>query len=67
MENSQTPLLSKRQSVFRRRNTTQPITAENDDRSKHSREIGKTVARDFGEAGVFIGEIVEIDYDSEDV
>jgi hypothetical protein len=38
-----------------------------DDRSKHSREIGKTVARDFGDAGVFIGEIVQVDYDSDDV
>jgi hypothetical protein len=37
------------------------------DRSKHSSDIGKTVARDFGDAGVFIGEIVQVDYDSEDI
>jgi hypothetical protein len=61
MEKSKTPLLTKRQSVFRRQNITQPIIADKDDRSKHSREIGKTVARDFGNAGVFIGEVVEID------
>ncbi len=34
--------------------------------SKHSGEIGKTVTRDFGHAGVFLGEIVQVDYDSED-
>ncbi len=50
MENSQTPLQSKRQSVLRRRNTAQGKTSEDDERSKHSREIGKTVARDFGDA-----------------
>ncbi len=66
-DNSETPLLSKRQSVFRRQNKTQPIIADKDDRSKHSQAIGKKVARDFGKAGVFIGEVVEIDYDSEDV
>jgi hypothetical protein len=38
-----------------------------DDRSKHSSEIGKTVARDFGDAGMFRGEIIQVDYDSEDV
>ncbi len=67
MENSRTPLQSKRHSVFRRRNTAQGKTAEGDDRAKHSREIGKTVARDYEDADVFIGEIVRDDYDSEDV
>ncbi len=67
MNKSETPLLPKRQSVFRRQNKTQPIIADKDDRSKHSQEIGKKVARDFGKAGVFIGEVVELDYDSEDV
>jgi hypothetical protein len=67
MDKSETLLLPKRQSVFRRQNTTQPVIAEKDNRSKHFGEIGKKVARDFGKAGVFIGEIVDIDYDSEDV
>ena len=61
MENGQTPLQSKRQSVFRRRTTALNKTAVTDDRSKYSREIGKTVARDFGDAGVFLGEIVKVD------
>ncbi len=67
IEKGQTPLLNKRKSVFRRLNTALDNTVVSEDRSKHSSEIGKTVARDFGDAGVFTGEIVQVDYDSEDV
>jgi hypothetical protein len=67
VETSDTPLLTKRHSVFRRQNIPQPIIADKDERSNHSREIGKKVARDFGNAGVFIEEVVEVDCDSEDI
>jgi hypothetical protein len=66
MAKCQAPVLSNRQSVFRRQNTRQVDKEEADNTQKHSREIGKVVARDFGEAGVFRGEIVGVEYDSED-
>ncbi len=55
--------------MFRRLNTALDNTVLSDGRSKHSSEIGKTVAKDFGDAGVFEGEIlvVLVEYDSEDV
>ncbi len=53
--------------MFRRLNAALDKTVVSEDGSNHKREIGKTVARDFGEAGVFTGEIVEVYYDSEDV
>ncbi len=61
-------MLSKRQSVLRRQNTRPAKTVDDDHKTnQHSREIGKIVARDFGDAGVFRGEVVKVDYDSEDV
>jgi hypothetical protein len=65
-EQCEAPVLGKRQSVFRRQNTRQVDKDEADNTQKHNREIGKVVARDFGEAGVFRGEIVGVEYDSED-
>ena len=67
METSLTPPLGKRKSAFRRQNTTLDQTLVTTEISKHSGEIDKTVARDFGHAGIFSGEIVQVDYDSEDV
>ncbi len=67
IKTGQTPLLDKRKSVFRRLNTALDKTEGSEDGAKQKREIGKTAARDFGEAGVFTGEIVEVEYDSEDV
>ncbi len=63
IKKSQTSVLNMRQKVFRRQNIVQGKTAETDDKSDHSQEIGKQVARDFGEAGVFRGEVVRVDYD----
>ncbi len=53
--------------MFRRLNTALDKTVGSEDGTNHKREIGKTVARDFREAGMFTGEVVEVDYDSEDV
>ncbi len=50
-DKGQTPLLGKRRSVFRRLNTVLDNTEGSDGRLKHSSQIGKTVARDFGDAG----------------
>ncbi len=66
-DKGQTPLLGKRRSVFRRLNTVLDNTEGSDGRLKQSSQIGKTVARDFGDAGVFEGEIVQVEYDSEDI
>jgi hypothetical protein len=61
MEQSKTALLTKRKSVFRRPNkTTDSSIADTDDRPKHTREIGKIVARDFSSAGVkYIEKVVK--------
>jgi hypothetical protein len=67
LETEQTPLLGKRRSVFRRLNTVVDNTKDSDGRLKQSSHIGKTIARDFGDAGVFEGEIVQVEYDSEDI
>jgi hypothetical protein len=67
METRLSPQLGKRTSVFHRQNTTLDETVVTKEISKHSGEIGKTVARDFGHAGIFLSEIVQVDYDSEDV
>jgi hypothetical protein len=44
-----------------------PIVKQIIDAKRQTNFVGMKVARDFGKAGVFIGEVVQLEYDSEDV
>ena len=44
----------------------QTIQTSKEDSSKHSDALGKKVAKHFGELGTFTGEVVRVEYDSED-
>jgi hypothetical protein len=44
----------------------QTIQTSKEDSSKHSDALGKKVAKHFGEQGTFTGEVVRVEYDSED-
>jgi hypothetical protein len=44
-----------------------PIVKTIIDAKRQSNFVGMKVARDFGKTGVFIGEVVDLEYDSDDV
>ncbi len=44
-----------------------PIVKQIIDAKRQTNFVGMKIARDFGKAGVFIGEVVQLEYDSEDV
>jgi hypothetical protein len=42
------------------------VRQDNETINKHMYAVGKKVAKDFGKQGVFLGEVVSVEYDSDD-